>query len=273
MKGDPMTLQRLIARTICITGLICLLPGVLAPVYAAMTPVQYWMAGTRYAENKLYIDAVANFTEAIRKNKGEISIEDAAKIFSSRGLAYMGLDRPDDALSDFSNAIDLDEKNPEYYLHRARLYADLKQYRKARTDFDEAIKLAPRNTAGYEGRGLVALASGDRTQAIEDYETVLSLEPRNWDALYRLGLAYKGAKKDDAALDAFDRLIKAVNTHPDAAYQKAGIFARQKKIDSACVWLEIAVQDGYKDWSALRNDGDFDTIRKNPCYLKVLAGK
>ena len=268
-----MKRRGMIVCTMLIAGLLTLMPGVVVPVFAAMTPVQYWMAGTRYAENKLYIDAVQNFTAAIRTNKGDLPIEDLAKVFNGRGLAYAGLGQTDDALSDLGNAIDLDGKNPELYLDRGRMYAELKQYQKARDDFDEAIKLAPKNAAAYNERGQAALASGDPADAIVDFETVLSLEPRNRETLYRLGLAYKGAKKDDAALDAFDRLFKAVSVHPDAAYHKAGIFARQKKIDSACVWLEISVQDGFQDWSALKNDKDLDPIRKNPCYLKVVAGK
>jgi tetratricopeptide (TPR) repeat protein len=254
-------------------GVVSALAGPVDQSFAAMSSVQYWMAGTRYAENRLYIDAVENFTLAIRTNKGEIGIEDMARVFSGRGLAYQHLEEFDKARDDFSNAIELDDRNPEHYLHRGRLFVSQKQYAKARSDFDEAVRLAPGSADGYGGRGLASLEDGDHKQAVADFEKVLSLEPRNPEALYRLGLAYKGSRQDAAALAAFDRLIDAVKKHADAAYHKAGIFARMKKIDSACVWLEIAVQDGFQEWAVLKNDGDFDAIRRNPCYLKIVAGK
>ena len=268
-----MGIRRPIVLAVLLSGVFITLTGAIDQAFAAMNPLQYWMAGTRYAENKLYIDAVENFTQAIRTNKGDLSIEDVAKVFSNRGLAYENMDQPDKALDDFSNAIELDEKNPEHYLHRGSFYLSRKQYQKAQDDFDEAVRLAPASAEAYEGRGRAALETKDYDQAAADYERILALEPRNYEALFRLGLAHKGRKKDDAAHETFDRLIKAVKVHAGAAYHKAGIFARQKKIDSACVWLEIAVQDGFQDWSALKNDGDFDILRKNPCYLKLLAGK
>jgi len=266
-----------IKRPITLAASLIVLVGVAAGMPqqagAELSPLQYWMAGTRHAENKLYIDAIEDFSRAIRTNKGDLSIEDIARVFDSRGLAYHGLGEDDKALSDFNNAIDLDDKNAELFLHRGQFYLDREQFGKAQDDFSAVVKLSPKGADGYEGRGRASLGAGDHAEAIADFEKVLTLEPRNYEVLYSLGLAYKRAGKDGKAHEAFDRLIKAVESHPAASYHKAGLFAREKKIDSACVWLGIAVEEGFRDWPALKNDGDFDSIRKNPCYLKVVAGK
>lgn len=274
-RGDPMMIRRPITRTLLLSAVLqfLLLSGILVPAFGDMSPLQYWMVGARFAENKLYIDAVENYTMAIRTNNGEMDIEDVARVFRDRGIAYRRLNQPGNALSDFDNAIDLDDRNPDLFAERGRFYLERGNYGKARADFDEALKLAPNNADAREGRGRAALKEGDAGQAIADYEKVLSLEPRNREARYFLGIAYKRAGNDDRAHEAFDRLIKDAGTHPAAAYHKAGLFARQKKIDSACIWLQIAAQDGFRDWSALKNDGDFDSIRKNPCYLRIVAGK
>jgi tetratricopeptide (TPR) repeat protein len=247
--------------------------GSVSPVFAVMSPQEYWKKGLEYADHKLYLDAVDSFTRAIRTNKGEIGIEDVAKIFNSRGLAYQGLNEQDKAIDDFSNAINLDEKNPEFYLNRGLAYGNERQYERALEDFSAAIKLNPKNAAAYANRAKAFLDVGNNDRAIADYRTFLEMEPRNILAWYHLGLAYKNTHQDGKALDAFGKLLDAEPKHAAAAYQKAGIFSRMGKIDSACVWLETAVENGFRDWSTLKNDSDFDSIRRTDCYRKLMAGK
>jgi tetratricopeptide (TPR) repeat protein len=239
----------------------------------ATSPKQYWEKGTGYAENRLYIDAVQNFTLAIRTNKGEIAIADVARIFNSRGLAYQGLNETDKAIDDFSNALELDDKNPEFSLNRAAAFLGRKQYERARDDYSRVITLAPRNAAAYAGRARANQEAGSPDQAIADYRKLLELEPRNISALYGMGLAYKSKHEDAKAIEVFNELLKIDPRFAAASYQNAGMFSRAGKIDSACVWLQEAVANGYRDWDALKNDADFDAIRKVDCYRKIMAGK
>ena len=239
----------------------------------AMGPKQYWEKGTGYAENKLYIDAVQNFTQAIRTNKGEIAIDDVARIFNGRGLAYQGLNDLDKAIGDFSNAIELDDRNPEFFLNRANAFLGRKQYERARDDFSRVIALAPRNAAAYAGRARANQEIGSPDLAIADYRKLLEFEPRNIGALYGMGLSYKSKRQDAKAIEVFNELLKIDPRYAAASYQNAGLFARAGKIDAACVWLEEAVANGYRDWDALKNDADFDSIRKTDCYRQIMAGK
>jgi tetratricopeptide (TPR) repeat protein len=262
----PVVVSLLAAVLLCSAGIV-------SPVYAVMSPQEYWKKGLEYADNRLYLDAVDSFTRAIRTNKGEISIEDTAKIFNSRGLAYQGLNEQDKAIDDFSNAISLDEKNPEFYMSRGLAYGNQRQYERAQEDFSMVIKLNPQNAAAYANRAKAFLDAGNFDRAIADYQKFLEREPHNILAWYNLGLAYKNNRQDGKALDAFGKLLDTEPKHAAAAYQKAGIFSRMGKIDSACVWLETAVENGFRDWSTLKSDPDFDTIRKTDCYRRLIAGK
>jgi tetratricopeptide (TPR) repeat protein len=247
--------------------------GGLSPAHAVMSPQEYWKKGLAYADNRLYLDAVDSFTRAIRTNKGEISIEDVAKIFNSRGLAFQGLNEPDKAIDDFSNAISLDEKNPEFYMNRGLAQGNQRLYERAVEDFSAVIKLNPRSAPAYANRAKAFLDAGNYDRAIADYQKFLEMEPGNILAWYHLGLAYKNNQQEEKALDAFGKLLDAEPKHAGAAYQKAGIFSRLGKIDSACVWLETAVENGFRDWSTLKNDTNFDNIRRTDCYRKLMAGK
>jgi len=266
-------MKRNILRYMVVGAGLTVLLGIEAFAAPAMSPKQYWDKGTGYSENRLYIDAVQNFTQAIRTNKGEIGMEDVARIFNSRGIAYQGLNDTDKAIDDFSNALELDDKNPEFFVNRANAFMGRKQYDRAQDDFSKVIKLAPRNAAAYAGRARANKEAGATDRAIADYRKVLELEPRNINAHYGLGLAYKSMHQDAKAIEAFNDLLKIDPRYSAASYQNAGLFSRAGKIDSACVWLEEAVANGYRDWDALKSDADFDAIRKTDCYRHIMAGK
>jgi tetratricopeptide (TPR) repeat protein len=272
-KGGGTMIRRMMIGCIVLSGIMATMPGSVLSADAVAGPKQYWQKGTEYAGNKLYLDAVEYYTRAIRTNKGEIPMEDVARIFISRGMAFLSLNDPDRAIDDFSNALELDDKNQEAALSRGGVYLNRKQYERAQGDFSMVIKLNPRSTAAYAGRSRAFQEEGDHDRAIADLTKLLELEPHNVGALYSMGMSYKAKHQDEKALETFDKLLKIEPNYAAASYQKAGIYARTKKIDSACVWLDIAVADGYCDWGVLRNDPDFDSIRKVDCYRKTMAGK
>jgi tetratricopeptide (TPR) repeat protein len=240
---------------------------------AASGPMQLWKKADEYAANRLYIDAVNTYTQTIRTNKGEIGIDEIARVFSGRALAYQGLKEYDKAVDDFGNAIRLDEKNPEHYQNRAAVYALMDDQARAIEDLTKAIELSPRTMAAYLQRGAAYLAAGNRDGAVKDYAMVLEFEPKNRMALYNIGLAYRLKGQTDKALEAFNKVLELDPKHPNAPYQEAAIFSRQGKIDSACIWLETAAENGFQDWAAVKNDPDFDKLRDVGCYRKVLSGK
>jgi len=272
-KGGGTMVRRMMIWCFVLGGIMATMPGSVLSADAATGPKQYWQKATEYAGNKLYLDAVEYYTRAIRTNKGEIPMEDVAQIFVSRGMAFLSLNDQDRAIDDFSNALELDDKNQEAALSRGGVYLNRKQYGRAQDDFSMVIKLNPRSTAAYAGRSRAFQEAGDHDRAIADLTKLLELEPQNVGALYSMGVSYKAKRQDEQALETFDKVLKIDSNHAAASFQKAGIYARTKKIDSACVWLDIAVADGYRDWGALKNDPDFDSIRKVDCYRKTMAGK
>ncbi len=251
-------------------AMFLLSPGSGAAAGAA-GPVADWKTGLGYAENKLYLDAIAYFTRAIQKNTGEIAVPDVARIFHSRGLAYLALNDPDKALENFSNAIELDDRNPEFFMDRAGVFVGRKQYGRARDDFSAVIKLDPRRTAAYAGRAAANAETGALSGAIADYRKMLELEPRSIAALYGLGLAYKKDKQDAKAIETFNELLAVDPRYAAASYQIAGLFSRAGKIDAGCVWLEEAAANGFNDWDAIKNDPDLDPLRKTRCYQQIMG--
>jgi len=259
-------------RLLCASVLL-LVSGIVPPASAAAGPKEYRQKGLDFAANRLYIDAVQQFTQAIRTNKGEIPLEEIAGVFSSRGLAYEGLNEYDKAIDDYSTAISINDRNPEFYRNRGLAYLHEQQYERAQNDLGKAIELQPKLAVLYAGRGDAYLQDGNADRAIEDYGRALELDPRTVSVWFSLGMAYKKAGQDDKALQAFGKMLDAEPKHAAAAYEKAAIFSRQGKIDSACVWLDTAVENGFRDWDSLKNDAAFNNLRKIDCYQRVVRGK
>ena len=67
-----------------------------------------------------------------------------------RGLVYVQLERIADALSDFSDSIELDNKVPATYYFRGAAYFSMKKYKSAWLDLSTALHL----TDSFDSEGI-----------------------------------------------------------------------------------------------------------------------
>ena len=83
----------------------------------------------------------------------------------------------DKAIADYSRAIELDPKDPDYLGLRADSRIAHGEYGGALADFTESIRLAPDRAGGYLRRGDVYLKVGQFHQAGEDYDRAVAVDP------------------------------------------------------------------------------------------------
>ncbi len=76
-----------------------------------------------------------------------------AKTYIDRGLAYAKQHHYQEALADFTQAIEFDTSNVQAYSHRGNVYANLQRYDEAVRDFTEVIRLDPTNAQAYFNLG------------------------------------------------------------------------------------------------------------------------
>lgn len=153
-----------------------------------------------------------------------------------RGLLYITLYQPADALHDFTTAIKVKPSQSAAYLHRGKCYhRNLRLRDESLADYSVAIDLAPGTAAGYFGRGELydeialdeekqALENNDHTiddkiseaflAAIQDYTQVIAIEPDHDSAYTNRGLAYarkarvtKNAEFIEKAIADFERAM------------------------------------------------------------------
>lgn len=120
-----------------------------------------------------------------------------------RGRVHLQIEKYDDAIADFTDAIAINPNCSSYYINRAYSYIKgFNLYRLAIEDYSEALNLNPDNGMIYMNRGS-AYADGlnDYEKAINDFKKALEINPNDADSHLGLGLTYiKMGRKEDAQL-------------------------------------------------------------------------
>ncbi len=116
-------------------------------------PVTYYSRGNLYLADgesaKLQL-AIEDYNRSIQLAPG------TGGYFLKRGLAYLKLDRPDNAIRDFQMAERLIPEYPDIYFHRSRAYFKLERYDAAQSDLEKYLQMDPENPSMWSNLGTVA---------------------------------------------------------------------------------------------------------------------
>ncbi|CCW60250.1 unnamed protein product [Phytomonas sp. EM1] len=102
--------------------------------------------GNDYFKQDKFPEAVAAYTEAIKRNPSEHTA------YSNRATAYIKLGAFNDALKDAEKCIELKPDFVKGYSRKGNAYFWTKQYNRALQAYDEGLKVDPNNTECREGR-------------------------------------------------------------------------------------------------------------------------
>jgi serine/threonine protein kinase len=155
-------------------------------------PVEFALIGIGCLERQNYNDAIENFTRAINLNP------DYSEAYNNRGIAYAAQGAHDQAIADYNRAIKL---NPEFfhaYVNRGKLHHDNGAYARAIEDYGRAIELNSTNPVVYYNRGNSYSSLRNFNKAIEDYSRAIELNPE-----YQL--AYNNRSLAFAEIDEFEK--------------------------------------------------------------------
>lgn len=115
-------------------------------------------------------------------NEGKPEKHNLSIAYVNRAIAHSILGKNDNALKDFSSAIDIDPDNPLAYYNRGNLYLDTRRQDLAISDFTCALAIDPMFALAYYNRGLAYEQIDKRQEARADFEQALALNPTHNDA-------------------------------------------------------------------------------------------
>jgi len=194
-----LSLLFLVKLTMCSSGLF------------AQTAEIYQKAGDGYLDDKNYQAAYDSYNQAIKKSghdKANLSV-----LYYKRGESLKGLNKTDDAIKDYNNAIELNPQYSDAYWGRGVVYDDSQQYQLAINDYKKAISLMNSN---YQSSGLAILYCNvafnelglmNYTEALQADSVSLSLREQYSRAYKARGEIHNAQKKYDLAVDDYTQSI------------------------------------------------------------------
>lgn len=130
-------------------------------------------------------------------------------VLNNRGMYFQTYGRDDEAVGDFTSAIELNDKFVPAYTNRA--FSQLRQgrFNEALADLNKSVELEPQQPAAYSLRGSAHLQTGDARSALADYEAALKLDPDSPQLRADVGFAQLFERQFEPALAAFDSALEA----------------------------------------------------------------
>ncbi|MEW6359692.1 MAG: protein kinase [Planctomycetota bacterium] len=188
-------------------------------------------------------EAIVNFTRAIQLDP------DYAMAYYNRGRAYALKGEYHRAIADFTQAVRLNPKNVNAWSLRGDAHMQIADNNRALADYTRAIEIVPDWSVPYLKRAPVHLQRGDYDGAAADYGKAIALAPRD-----PLGYSGRGFVRmcQGAFAEAAADLAKAVELNPGDGYAPVMLFvasSRAGKSDAAAL-AKALEKRGEGEWPA-----------------------
>ncbi len=157
------------------------------------------------------------FTKAIKMWTEENGNFNKSDTYILRGNAHSNKNNHDQAIKDYTKAIELNPKDADIYNNRGFTYGEIKNYDQSIKDFNKAIEINPKKPRTYLNRGNIYYFKHNYDQAIEDYTNAIELNPEYEDAYNNRGNVYKQLSNYNKAIKDYNKAIK-LNTEYDVGY-------------------------------------------------------
>ncbi|MFA5859364.1 MAG: tetratricopeptide repeat protein [Elusimicrobiota bacterium] len=102
-----------------------------------------------------------------------------AEAYFNRGNAYMRMKEYERAIEDYTQVLELEDKNVSAYTNRGNARFLMNKYDEAIQDYDHALVLSPGNAAAYTNRGNAYCKLQQYSIAVENYRKAIELEPKD----------------------------------------------------------------------------------------------
>jgi tetratricopeptide (TPR) repeat protein len=135
-------------------------------------PWHYNWRGAVYLQLEDFEQALSDFSLAI-----EISKESFYELYFNRGTCLLLLNKLEDALNDLDKAVEIAPEEPSCLTQRGFIFYLMKDYNSALADYTESLKFDPAN---HYLRYLVSLThafKGDLAYALLEIEEAIRIEP------------------------------------------------------------------------------------------------
>jgi len=205
----------------------------------------YFAPTARHEELESLISYSFDTFKVSEISNSELTPSDPAEKKVDQGIASYNSGNLEQAIQDFTEAIELDPDYALAYFKRAVAFRILGDYEQAIADYDQAIRIDPKESNAYNNRGWCYFNLGDYEQAIADYSHAIEVDPNNshFTAPYNnRGWVYYLQAHYDQALDDFNRAI-SLNPSAYALIRRAVVHDTMGHPEKAADDFEQAIEN------------------------------
>jgi Flp pilus assembly protein TadD len=136
-------------------------------------------------------------------------------------------------LKTFQQAAAADPKSAIARLNEGVAYLNLQKIDEAKAAFEDALKQDPKSPNAWYSLGLLAKNTGDAQAAIDAFKRVTEIDPSDPDTWYFLGTAYVQAKEFPPAIEAFQHALQINPLHASAEFGLSRAYQQSSDVDHA----------------------------------------
>ena len=193
-------------------------------------------------------EALASFDQAILAGKGY------ADLFSNRGVALKKLNRPNEALDSFDQAIAIDPNYATAYYNRGNILQTLKRLDEAIASYDQAIANDPNYATAYYNRGGVFNDLKCFDEAIASYDQAIAVDGGYADAFSNRGTVLRELKRIDEAIGSYNQAIAIDPHHIESHWNSANCNLMKGNFDLGWQFYEWRWLDGSFESKPLKSN-------------------
>lgn len=182
-----------------------------------------------------------NLSEAERRYTAILSIKpDHPDALHFLGLVKFAQGQAAEALSLIAAAI-RSARSPQMFLNYGIVLNALNRNEEAIESFGEAIKLAPDFFDAHNSRGVLLAALGRNEEALADYRKALALVPNSAEIVYNLGNVLNALGRHQEALASYERAIAIEPAHAEALCNRGTVLETLERFEDALASYDRAL--------------------------------
>lgn len=156
-----------------------------------------------------YKKAIKQFEKAYQKVNNKISRQNNKRVHYGEALAYYGLHKYDDAISQCKKALEISESkdlNGDVYATMAMAQWVAGDSLGALGALDQLLKENSKDTAAYVMRGQIKQDMEEYDSAVQDFMKAIEIDEKCYEAYFGCFETYQAAGQKDAAVESLSKI-------------------------------------------------------------------
>ncbi len=183
----------------------------LKPMVAVLLVIVSSYSILTYRRNLIWKDELTLWNDTVHKSPKK------ARPYNNRGVVYRSQENLNQALLDYSRAIEINPDYDQAYYNRGIVYRSQENLNQAILDYNRAIEINPNYADAYNNRGVAYRHQGNLNQAILDFSQAIEINPKYAEAYNNRGVAYRHLGNLNQAILDFSQAIE-INPNYAKAY-------------------------------------------------------